>query len=275
MANPKKNELEQTAGGGSVTQFDPELAAMLTADSGMGKENITTADMAIPRLTILQPLSPQVTPGKAEYNETAKPGMIYDSVMNKFYSGASGLISLPVHFRSAYLEWIPRSAGGGFVADHGSDSSILTRTKVDPATKANLTAEGHEVILTAEYFCYLLNPEGVSQAIISMAKTQHRKARVWNTLINQFEIPNPADPSQKINPAMFYRTYHLTTVLETNDKGSWFGWKIEPDKNTLDLPGGRELYLRARKFHADIAAGAVKVAPPVEQQPVENEDAPM
>lgn len=269
-----KSEVVVPPQGGQVQAFDPELAAMLAQDAGLGKENIRTADMAVPRLTVLQPLSPQVTPGKPEYLEAAKPGMIYDSVMNYLYSGSEGINCIPVHFRATYLEWIPRKAGGGFVGDLGLNIDE-TKYKRNPETKLLETAEGHEVVLTKEYFAYVLLKEGgIAPAIISMAKTQERKSKVWNTMINQFEIPDPRDPTKMLNPAMFYRSYHLTTTIETNDKGSWFGWKIEPSKNTFDLPNGRELYLKARQFHADIAAGKVNVAPPVEGA-VEDENAPM
>lgn len=271
----KTNELTKIETGGQVQTFDPDLAKMLAEDSGLGKENITTKDMAVPRLAILQPISPQCMVGKPEYLEAAKAGMIYDSVMNHLYSGAEGIDVIPVHFRSTHLEWVKRSAGGGFVGDLGLNFDT-SKYKLNPETRTLETAEGHDVILTAEYFAYVLQKEGgVAPAIISMAKTQHRKSRVWNTLINQLEIPDPRDPSKALNPAMFYRSYHMTTTIESNDKGSWFGWKIEPGKNTFDLPNGRDLYMKARTFHADIAAGKVQVAPPVEAAAQEDENAPM
>lgn len=279
MAKNEIKTMDQPKTGAVVAAMDPELAALIAGDSGMGKENIKASDMAIPRLSILQPSSPQVMPGKPEYLESAKTGMIYDSVQNVCYSGEKGLIAIPVSFRSAYLEWIPHNKGGGFIADHGTDESVLKNCKQDSETKMMLTPEGHEIVLTAEYFSFIMPPDGgLFPVIISMAKTQHRKSRVWNFLINQFEIPNPANPEQRINPAMFYRSYKLTTVLESNDKGSWFGWKIEPGQNTFELPDGRNLYLRARKFHADIASGIVKAAAPVEMAgggSAEDDNAPM
>ena len=271
-----KTEVATQTQGGAVVPIDADLAAMLAGDAGMGKQEISSADMAIPRLAVLQSGSPQVIKGKAEYVDGAVAGMIYDSVLNRSYSGETGIIVIPVSYRRAYLEWITRKAGGGFVADHGNDESVLAKCKVDAETKANITPEGHEIVLTAEYFSFIVNPDSsVNPVILSMAKTQHRKARVWNTLINQLEIPNPAGGEGTINPAMFYRSYHLTTVPESNDKGNWFGWKIEGAKMTLELPRGREIYMRARKFFADIQAGAVKVAAPVEGGTTEDENAPM
>lgn len=275
-ANTKTTtDLVQQSAGGAVQTLDPDLAALIAGDSGLGKENIRTADMAVPRLAILQPISPQVMDGKPERVPGATAGMIYDSVMNHLYSGATGIDVIPVHFRATHLEWIPRKAGGGFVGDLGLNLDA-TKYKLNPETKILETAEGHEVIMTAEYFAYVLLPEGgVAPAIISMAKTQHRKSRVWNTMINQFEIADPRDATKTLNPAMFYRSYHLSTTIETNDKGSWFGWKIEPGKNTFDLPHGRELYLKARELYKNVEAGNVQVAAPLEAGITEDENAPM
>lgn len=274
-----KQELVLQQGGALVQTMDPELAAMLAGDSGMGKENITSADMAIPRLAVLQALSKQVQQGKVEYRPDAKPGMIFDNVLNNLYSGETGIIVIPVSFRSTNLEWIPVDAGGGFVADHGSSDEIYKTTEQDPKSKAWMTKEGHEIVKTAEYFAYIVQEHGILPAVISLAKTGQRVSRSWNTMINQFEIPHPADPSKTINPAMFYRSYKLTTGVTTNKKGqSWFTWKVEPHGNTLDLPNGTELYKKARKLHQDVASGEVKVAAPAEMGEAsssEDDSAPM
>lgn len=251
---------------------------MLAEDSAMGKENITLTSMAIPRLSVLQPLSPQCLEGKSEYMPEAKPGMIYDSVAHKIYSGAKGIRCIPVNYRFAHLEWIPRNAGGGFVADHGADATILAKCTPNDK-KMMMTPEGHEIIGTHEYYVYVYNDEDntVFQAVISMAKTQSGKARGWNTSINQLEIEHPKGSGKMINPAMFYRSYVLTTKPEQNDQGMWFGWIITPAEMVPMLPRGSELYLKARQFYKDIAAGKVEVAKPVEMggNQEESEDLPM
>lgn len=244
------------------TNFDDLLAG----DASLGKESIKLEDMAIPRLSVLQPLSPQVLEGKSEFIEGAKAGMIFDSVSKKVYSGANGFRVIPVSFRRAYIEWVPRNAGGGFVADHGGDATVLERTTRDEKTGALMTKEGHEIVVTYEYYVYVYNDADstVFQAVLSMAKTQAPKARAWNTIINQLEIESPAGSGKMINPAMFYRSYVLKTKPEQNDSGMWFGWVIDPSTVTPELKRGRELYLKCRQFYKDIAEGKVKVAAPVE-----------
>lgn len=268
----------QETPGAVVTAVDQELAALIAGDSGLGKENITAADMALPRLAVLQALSKQVQQGKVEYRPDAKPGMIYDNVLNNLYSGETGMIVVPVSFRSTNLEWIPVDSGGGFVADHGASDEIYKTCEQDPKTKAWMTKEGHEIVKTAEYFVYIVQEGGVLPAVISLAKTGQRVSRSWNTMINSFEIPHPNGGGGTLNPAMFYRHYKLTTGVQTNKKGqSWFTWKVEPVGNTMDLPGGIEIYKKARKLYQDVASGAVKVAAPAEmgEAAAEDDAAPM
>jgi hypothetical protein len=95
-----------------------------------------------------------------------------------------------------------------------------------------------------------------------MAGSQLKKSRRWNTMMNQLRVP--AANGTTFNPAMFYRSYHITTVPERNDQGSWFGWHIAPALDTIKLPQGEQLYVAARDFRKSIAEGKVTVAKPVD-----------
>ena len=48
---------------------------------------MTQDDLALPFVRILGQLSPQVTMGDAKYIESAKPGMIYNTVTSELYDG--------------------------------------------------------------------------------------------------------------------------------------------------------------------------------------------
>ena len=68
-------------------------------------------------------------------------------------------------------------------------------------------------------------------------------------------------------PAMFWTAYQLTTVPESNDLGSWFGWGIKMKYDAAsggiiqNIPNGKNIYLEARKFKKDVKEGNVKVSP--------------
>lgn len=233
-----------------------------SADSGLG-QNFTTDDLAIPRLGIVQSTSKQILKGDKNYIEGAQIGMIYDNVSRKLWSGETGIQLIPVSYRHTILEWIPPKLGGGFVKDWQGDATILQQATQDPDTGAWFLPNGHELVTTAEYYVLVYDPAlgQTMKALLSMAKTQYRKAKGWNTMINQLEIVDKKS-GRLFNPAMFYRSYTLKTQPESNDKGHWFGWNISGAEATPDLENGAAHYLKARSFYQDVAAGKVKVADP-------------
>lgn len=231
-------------------------------DAGIGTEDMSREDMAIPFLHILQQLSPQLNKREGEYVEGAEAGFIFNSVTKGLIDGEKGAIVVPVSFTRNYSEWKPRASGGGFVKDHGNDGSVLDRCETDIATGRSVTQNGTEIVTAGMYYVLLVNPEtgAYEQAVISMTSTQLKKSRKWNTLISTLQIPKP-NGGGFFTPAMFYMSYKLTSVPESNDKGSWFGWSVERYKPTPALPDGQNVYLAARAFRELIQAGRVKVQP--------------
>jgi hypothetical protein len=57
---------------------------------------------------------------------------------------------------------------------------------------------------------------------------------------------------------MMSHKYQLTTVAESNDKGSWFGWDIHK-VGMLDLSQERDLFDMAVEFAKSVKAGEVEV----------------
>jgi hypothetical protein len=243
----------------SVVKFDDSI---ILNDAGAGQENMTRDDIMIPRISILQQMSPQVNKRDGAYIEGAEPGHIYDSVAGKWFDGEMGIVVVANSYRRAHFEW--KRDRGGLVADHGSDSSVLLNTQRGDRGEY-LTDEGNEIVPTAEYFVFIVESgESFSPALISMSKSQMKKARQWNAMINRLMI---SVEGKRINPAMFWTAYKLTTVPEENDQGSWFGWNIQmmfdADSGGIiqQLPIGKEIYLAAREFRNQVAAGEVRTSP--------------
>ncbi len=253
-----------------------ELMDEMFEDAGAGQEEMQADDMQIPRLGILQALSPQVDKSKGEYIEGAESGMIMDSVTQELYDGDSGIIVVPVSYRKTYIEWKLRENGGGLVADHGNQPALLDACTKDERGRM-INSDGNQIVATAEYFVFLVDPEtgAANPAVLSMASTQLKHSRRWNTTINQLKIKKP-DGSGMFNPAMFYRSYKLQTMPESNDHGSWFGWKISGSLATVELPDGINLYKAAKDFRDQVAKGDVKVhEAQAEASASESDDDPM
>lgn len=232
---------------------------VLLQDAGLGLQDMGRDDLAIPRLTILQALSPQVQSRDPEYVEGAEAGDVYDNIMSRVISGDKGFQAIVVSYRKAFLEWVPRNKGGGFVADHGDNPGVLSNCKQENGRFVN--PAGNEIAQTAEYFLLVLEEDGSArQAVISLSSSQLKHSRRLNTLMATYQIPHPTAAGKKIQAPIFYRTYNFATGPEKNEKGTWFGWVFTPGVDTLTLPGGTDLYMLARSFRQQVAEGRVKVA---------------
>lgn len=267
----KKEELSVVSG----DLANSEMLDDILGDAGAGSESMGRDDLAIPRITILQALSPQVKKREATYVDGAEEGMIFDTVGHTLWDGETGILAIPCSYRSTHIEWAPRESGGGFVADLGPDASCTHGcTKNDKGQLVN--SAGNLIVRTAEYYIFLIDEDtGIaSPYVLSMASTQLKHSRRWNTLINTLRVPNPKGGT--FNPAMFYRAYRLTTAPESSDRGSWFGWEIKGECDVISLPDGNNLYLQARNFRESVMTGAVKASVDTHHSPSgESDDAPM
>lgn len=255
MANEVKKKEES-----NVVAFDKSI---LLQDAGSASENMTQDDMMIPRLNILQAQSPKAMKADPSYVKGAEAGHILDTVSNTTVDGEKGITVVPISYRRTHIEW--KADRGGFVKDHGNDPFCLTTCTQDKKGKY-ITDEGNEIVPTAEYMVYVIDEESYSPALISMASSQLKKAKQWNSMINRLQIQRP-DGKGVMNPAMFWTAYKLTTVPQKNDEGTWFGWSIEiiydaQSGGIIDnLKSGSDIYLAARDFKSKVASGEVNVKP--------------
>ena len=239
--------------------------SILLEDQGSGAEGMDSQDFMIPRISLLQQMSPQVNKRDGEYVEGAEAGDIFNTVTRTATSGDKGIMVVPIKYRRAYIEWKPRTSGGGFIRDHGNDSEILDKCEQDKETYRYITEDGNEIVTTAEYYVFTINGEGIYEpALLSMTGSQLKKSRRWNSMMNQLKIKTSS--GTMFSPALFYSGYQLTTVPEENDKGTWFGWEVEMLHGANggiieNVDNGTEIYMAARSFKDSIQQGQVKGTP--------------
>lgn len=231
------------------------LVKEMAQDGNKGMENMGADDVAIPFLTILQAMSPQVKKGPQKI-KGAEEGDIFNTVTNEVYSGEEGIMVIPCFYQKAYVEWIPRDQGGGFVRQH-SDPKILDKCIRGDDNRDILKENGHNIVTTGYHFVLLMKPDGsVERCVISMSSTQLKKSRRWNSQMMSLQVDGGG--GRKVTPPMFSHVYKIKTVGEQNDQGSWYGWIINVDSMVDSV----ELYSTAKEFHGSIASGAVRMAPP-------------
>ena len=106
-----------------------ELDKMLEADAGVGLENITTEDMQIPFIRIIQALSPQLQKDDPLYIKGAEQGDIFNTVTHQVWKAEEGIVVVPCYFEQKLLEFVPRSQGGGFVQELSKDHPDVLNVK--------------------------------------------------------------------------------------------------------------------------------------------------
>jgi len=247
--------MAQTKEVAKATKLDLAILASDSKDaSGFGNLDLSR-DIAIPYINILQSGSPQINPSKAEHVEGAKVGQFYNTVTQEV---SDTIQVVPALYQLRYVEWKPREQGGGFVEAHNADSGILSQTKRDGMTKKDVLPSGNYIATTAYHYVMVLDKDGsYSQAVISMTSTQLKKSRRWNSLMLTQKIKGP---SGMFTPPTYSMVYKLSTVSESNDRGSWFGYQIEKVGTVEDI----NLYGEAKAFSTAAVRGDVEAKPVAE-----------
>lgn len=244
---------KQSATGTEVaasTMNEQERAALaLLGDAPGGLDGITREDIAIPFLSIIQALSPQLEPGNAKYIEEAKIGNIIQTVSCELMKRA---LVIAVDYRRSFCEWVPRTNGGGFRGEFGMEREDEFNRLVDRKTGIATLENGNTLIDTRNFYVFAgSSPETLEPMVISMSRTQTKKAKTFVNLIQNY-VPMGAPP--RVYPA-WAAMYEFSSVLEKNEKGSWYGWSIR----RLGMNTNAQLLAAADNFKKQIRGGTIVI----------------
>ena len=215
--NKEKRNMNQVA---KKKDSNIALAGMFEADSMGGMEQMSTDDFAMPFLRVLSQLSPETNKRDSKYVEGAEPGMIFNTVTKQAYDGEKGINVVPCFYKREYVEWQDRGEGTGApVAIHSVDSGIIKEATRDGLGKDRLS-NGNYLENTASYF---VMTEDLQQALITMKATQLKVSRTWNSMMNTLKLKGK---NGLFTPASYSHVYNLSTVQQSNEKGTWFGWNV-------------------------------------------------
>ena len=243
----RAQELALKGAAGALT-----TAVDFAADAGLGLEGTDKASFAIPFLAVLQSNSPAL-----DTVDGAKAGMFMNTVTNELYSEA---LVIPVAFQRRYLAWAPRTAGGGFRGEHSV--LVVEGAANELGWKKNAMGQlelpdGAVLKDTRNHFIILLTEDGGSvQALLSLSSTQIKKSKRWMSRIQSIQMKTPA--GKLYTPPSFSHVYKLTTLNESNEKGTWKGIQVDLVGPVADP----EQYAAAKHFHTLVVAGKVEVATP-------------
>ena len=242
-----------------------ELDKMLEADAGVGLENITTEDMQIPFIRIIQALSPQLQKDDPLYIKGAEQGDIFNTVSQEIFKQDEGITLVPAFFEKKFLEFQLRSSGGGFVRELAADDKDITMTSREGTIE--MLPNGNELVRTHQHLVIAKSADGtIAPSVLDMKKTQLKVSRRWNTLKNSARLP-----SRALMP-IYGTAWQLTTVLEANDQGKWFNYKLDRINNIT--PEIEKMMLEARNMYQGVSKGEVKMAAAPADDMAKEEDVP-
>ncbi|HBP65139.1 MAG TPA: hypothetical protein DD730_12890, partial [Desulfosporosinus sp.] len=213
-------------------------------------------DYAIPFMTILQSLSPQLKRGSGV--EGAEVGALFNTVTKEVIDGEKGVIAIPCAYQKSWIEWKTRETGGGFVKQHTTEDIMRSTT---PNVKGdNLLPNGNMVVPTANYYIIVIRDNGAPETVVlSMTKTQLTKAKKWNSIMSAIKLTGAKG---LYTPPMFSHKYRLTTHEEEKNSFAWYAWEIS-NAGKLDAANAQDvaLYALAKKLNEEVEKGLLKAKP--------------
>lgn len=212
-----------------IKKTSDQMPSYIKQDSNRGNENVNNEDLQLPRIDVLQALSPQINKKKDEYIEGAEVGMLFNTLTGELHQEVG---FTPISFVKRHLIWVDRK----------KDQSGGLRGVFDTIEEAETSLEQQEdsdkleIVPTAEHLVLLDNGDEV---ILSMAKSRMKVSRKFNSLV------------RLSGGDRFSRRYSMKSVDDKGPKGEFQNIKIEIDGYPTE-----ENYLKAEALYEAIQAGA-------------------
>lgn len=146
-------------------------------DTGRGNEDVGNA-LAIPRIKLLQKMSPEVDKYSPKYVEGAEPGAFINSITSEVYGDE--LYALNLKFKVEYVVWRNLDIGGGLLGN------FTSQAEAEEAVAAQEKPSDYEIKDTHTHVLLLKNPttgEVSSPVLMDFTVSKLRTSRAWNTQI--------------------------------------------------------------------------------------------
>lgn len=241
----------------------------MSEDAGAGMEGADAASFAIPFLAVLQKLSPVCDETDGAYNPDAKPGMLMNTVTGQLYDGKVGVVILPVHYQRRFLRWGPRSSGGGFKGEMLPE--VAAKLEFDgvvqnvegrlyyPDADGQVNEKKCDRLADTRNHFFILEGTG-QQMLLSLGSTQIKKSKALMSMLAALKIDHGG---KKITPPTWAARVRVTTVLEQNDQGNWYGVRFAIEGLIID----QDEYEAGKAFNKGLkegTAGEVRYTDPEE-----------
>ncbi len=175
--------------------------------AGQGFENMSSSEVAVPRLLIAQAMSDVVQ------NGSVKVGHFYNSISGKDYGDSIDLIVC--HFQKVWVEW--KKNQGGYVGTYPVDGlEGVTGDNYKGLEHTDAEGNVNDVIETWNYLVVLPDHMEDGYMIFGSTRGNLKYLKGWNTQMRYLRTP-----SGKAAP-LFSSVWTLTTGKDQNKKGNTY-----------------------------------------------------
>lgn len=212
---------EQKGGAVAASNAVPTHLQKAADQMGKGNENVTAADLTIPRIGLIQGLSPQIDPDSPKFIPGATMGQMFNSLTNELYDT---IYLTDLFYRKEFGLFVKRKAGGGFRGSFPTEIDAVTAMEA-MEDKANI-----ECIETGVHFCLMLeaadpekefgmdNMKAVGEFVLFFTVTKLKVSRNLNSLIR----------NRGQNLDRWAGVFRLDSGKETNAKGTFYNYVVCP-----------------------------------------------
>lgn len=202
-----KKEVAKVETNTGLTVDTDQMPAWLNPESHRGSEDVTVKDLILPRIDVLQALSPQIKKSDPKYIDGAEQGLVFNTLSGELYGDSIKFV--PVVFKREFVLWQDRKSGGGF------RGAFLTEDVAEQERSMQENPEGHEVVETHNHFILLVHDDGrIEEAVLSLSKSKRKVSRKLNSLVQMI----PGD--------RFARLYKLSALEVDGPKGEYWSFDV-------------------------------------------------
>ena len=205
----------------AVSLVSNDIPAHVRAAQGAGRGNEEVGNaIAIPRIKLLQKMSPEVDKYNAKYVEGADVGQFINSISNELYG--EELYAISLKFKIEYVVWRSLDAGGGLLGN------FATQAEAEAEVAAQEKPSEYEIKDTHSHVLLLKNPEAgeLSHPIImDFTSSKLRVSRSWNTQI----ASKGGDRFSSLWRLKSMPVESRTGAQFMNLDVEWVGWTMEED----------------------------------------------
>jgi hypothetical protein len=238
----------QTKKESNVIPFD---VTTMEDDAGMGLQNVTTDDLALPFL--------KISDGKGDIGS----GDIFNNVTGEVFDGTEGIKVVPCVYQKRYIEWAPMGEQGYPVniftpEDMAAGRVPKTEQREEKDRTDWVVGSSNYIENTAQHYVVRITDEGgMEPGLISMKRTGLKRSKAWNSMMQSRVELGKNGPFQ---PPAFAYVYTLKTERQQRDNNIWYLWKVTLEGNlgeNAKEPG--IVYNFSKSFASSIDAGEVVV----------------